>query len=393
VLCAVRWRLVAGLALAAVASGAAFAVTDRPWFWFWCALHVVPAAFDLKNLLDAAGRTRGEVALESLAAVLQVGLVAVWAAAGGERLETVAAISLACRIVYAAGAAIAIRRLPASATGAAPLSFRLSAVGVGQAVHELLATGDIALVAMAGGDVAAGYYAVAARFAAAALLPSAQLARLLLPHLLHAPDRGDARRTLATAQRATLWLTLPMVAGGFVVAESLCALSGSAFLASGPTLRVLLVAGLLQHVGWQFSHTLLAGGRDRAYAHGLAWPSLLHALLLVLIPVASTAEPTALALLAGAAALAAQLAYGLAGAGLVRAGAPPLRQLAGPAAAAVATAAAAWLPTPWLAQPLQLPVQLALGGAAFAAVLWRFELKGRVGRVGDGLATASGFVE
>jgi hypothetical protein len=38
-------------------------------------------------------------------------------------------------------------------------------------------------------------------------------------------------------------------------------------------------------------------------------------------------------------------------------------------------------------------VQLALGGAAFAAVLWRFELKGRVGRVGDGLATASGFVE
>lgn len=394
VLRAVRLRLFAGLALAAVAGAIAFATTERPWFWLWCALHVVPAAFDLKNLLDAAGRTRGEVTLETGAALLQVALVAGWAGLGGEQLEPLAAIGLVSRSVYALGAGFAIARLPAGPIPARlPLGFGLT--GLGQLAHELLAIGDVAVVALACGDRPAGYYAVAARIAAAALVPSAQLARLLLPHLLHAPGRGDARRALSTALAATLWLTLPMLAGGAVVADALCALTGDVFRASGDALRLLLLAGLCQHVGWQCSHALLAAGRDRAYAHGLAWPTALAALSVLAVPHLGVDEPAALATAAALAVLLAEAVYAAAGlaathrdrAAVAGAG------LTGPFAAACATAAAAALPGLWLAPAPALPIQLIAGALAFGLVLWRCELRGRLGRVGDGLATASGLFD
>ena len=57
---AVYMRLLTGLMLAIVATALAFTTSVRPWFWLLCAMHVVPAAFDLKNLVDAAGRTRSE---------------------------------------------------------------------------------------------------------------------------------------------------------------------------------------------------------------------------------------------------------------------------------------------------------------------------------------------
>lgn len=391
VLQAVRLRLCAGLALAAIAAAVAFAAAGQPWFWLLCALHVVPASFDLKNLLDAAGRTRGEVALEAGAALLQVALVAIWSGLGGEQLELLAAISLASRGVYALGAVFAIARLPA-ATAPARLSIGFGAVGLGQTAHELLTIGDIALVALVCGDRAAGHYAVAARFAVAALVPSTQLARLLLPHLLHAPLRGDSRRTLATALRATLWLTLPLFAGGAVVADALCAISGDAFRASGDALRLLLLAGVCQHVGWQCSHALLAAGRDRASAHGLAWPALLAALALPAAPLAAR-EPAALATAAALIVALAQAVYAGAGLATTRSERAARTGLGGPVAAALATALAAALPAVWLPAPAALPVQLAAGAAAFGVVLWRCELRGRLRRVGDGLATASGLAD
>ena len=61
-------RLTIGLVLATIAIAIGFCCSVRPWFWLLCALHVVPAAFDLKNLVDAAGRTRNEVLLDAIAA-------------------------------------------------------------------------------------------------------------------------------------------------------------------------------------------------------------------------------------------------------------------------------------------------------------------------------------
>lgn len=387
---AVNMRLFLGLVLAIVATTVGFAYSLRPWFWMLCALHVLPAAFDLKNLVDAAGRTRHEILLDATAAVLQVGLISIWALVDNQQLEVLAAISLACRVLYATGAMLQIRRLP----GEQPLHqprLGLSAVGAGQTAHELLAIGDIALIAFLCGDATAGYYAVAVRFAAAALVPSTQLARLLLPHLLHAEQLGDSVRTLGTAIRSTLWLTAPICAGGLVVADSLCALSGPEFALSGHVLRLLLFAGICQHVGWQCSHALLAGNRDRAYAHGLGWPAVLHAIALIGLLAIPAMNAAMSATLAATAAAAAQAIYLVNVLSALRVSSAFLRALAGPLLAAVTTAAAASLPTHWLPLPWQLPASIAAGATGFACVLWRFELRGRLGRVGDGLANASGF--
>ncbi|MCK5940587.1 MAG: hypothetical protein KAI24_01360 [Planctomycetes bacterium] len=387
---AVHLRLLVGVTLALVAAMLAFAGSSRPWFWLLCVLHVVPAAFDLKNLVDAAGRTRGEVGLDALAAVAQLALVGWWATGTAPRLEVLAGISLGCRGVYAAGAILAIRRLPFTREPShKPLG--LNPVGAGQTAHELLSIGDVALVALAAGDAAAGYYAVAVRFAAAAMLPSSQLARLLLPHLLHANRQGDARRTFATALRATLWLTAPVCAGGLVVAEGLCALSGAEFTTSGAVLRLLLFAGVCQQLGWQCSHALLAGSRDRAYANGLLWPAVLHTLALGSLWLLPELGGAALATVAATAAALAQAGYLCCGLWANHVGRAFARALPGPVVAAFATAGAAALPVDGLAPAWQLPARLLLGAGAFALALWLLELRGRLRNVGDGLASASGF--
>ncbi|MGK0154621.1 MAG: O-antigen/teichoic acid export membrane protein [Neolewinella sp.] len=387
---AVYMRLLLGLMLAILAVAIGFVSSVRPWFWLLCALHVVPAAFDLKNLVDAAGRTRSEVLLDSAAAVLQLVLIGVWALVDNQHLEVLAAISLACRCVYAAGAILQIRRLPLEhEPDQQPLG--ITAVGAGQTAHELLAIGDIALIALMCGDIAAGYYAVAVRFAAAALLPSTQLARLLLPHLLHAEQKGDSKKTFGTAMRATLWLTAPICAGGLVVADSLCALSGPEFAMSGHVLRLLLFAGICQHVGWQCSHSLLASQRDRSYAHGLGWPAVFQACALLALIAVPNMEAAMLATLAATAAAVAQAVYLVNGLSVLKVSHAFLRSLGGPLLAAAATAGAASLPVEWLAPQWQLPARICFGAAGYGIVLWLFELRGRLTQVGDGLATASGF--
>lgn len=388
---AVATRLRLGAALAAASATVAFVATAEPWFWTLWALQAVPAAFDLKNLLDAIGRTRGEVLLEAASSAAQFVLLLSWLCLPDHELWQAAAIVLACRTVYAVGAARLLRQLPRVAAAAPAANVARMPVAVAQTAHELLCLADVLLVALLLGDRVAGLYALASRFAAAALLPSAQLARLLLPHSLRAHRAGDAARTFVTALRVTLLTTAPMLAGGLVVAEGLCRLSGADFVAAAPTLRLLLLAGCLQHVGWQCSHALLAAHQDRAYAHGLGWPSALHLLLLLSTALASGPAP----MLALSAALAAALAQGTyAALGLVqtrqhRSG-EPLR-LARPFLIAVAVATAAALPMPLGPGVGRLAVQVAAGGAAFALLLWRTELRGRWQRLGDGLARASGF--
>ena len=62
-----------------------------------------------------------------------------------------------------------------------------------------------------------------------------------------------------------------------------------------------------------------------------------------------------------------------------------------PLAVAAATAVGAAFPGIWLDGPAALPTQLVAGGLAFAIALWCVELRGRIRRIGDGLAKASGF--
>ena len=386
---AVRARLLVGGTLLVPALGLAFATAAQPWFWTLCLLQVLPAAFDLKNLLDASGRTGREVGIETATAALQLLLVAGWLASGGDDLVPLAAIALGSRCLYAAGALRAIARLPRAAgprpAGALPRPSL--AVSLGQTAHELMATGDVWLVAQLFGQATAGLYATAVRLAAAALVPSAQLARLLLPHLLRATAAGDPRRTLHTALRSTAFATLPMLAGGAVVAAPLCGLCGAPFEAAAPALRLLLLAGCLQHLGWQCSHALFAAGRDVAYATGLLWPALLQALLLGAFAGFGDAAAAALAMLVAMTGYLAaglwQLRPALEGTGVALWWSPLL--------AAAATAAATLLPGLWCTGRLALVLQLAAGAGAFAAMLWHFELRGRHRRFGDGLAAASGF--
>jgi O-antigen/teichoic acid export membrane protein len=384
---AVRLRLAAGSLLLATVAAVAFATASEPWFWLLSAALVLPAAFDLKQLADAAGRGRGEVALETGIGVLQLGAVLVWSWQGGRDLTALAAIALACRTVYALRAWTTMRSLPATqATVTLP---RRPLVLLGQTLHELLALGDVWLVAVLLGEAAAGFYAFAQRFAVAALVPSTQLARLLLPHLLHATASGDPGRTLGTALRATALVTLPMLGGGAVAAEALCTFAGADFAPAAPILRLLLLAGCLQHLGWQCSHALLACHRDRAYANGLLWPALLHATLL-LATAACPVPPPAGAVLAGVAAVLASTAYLAASLHLL----PAVRLgtwMLGPAGVAAATAGATMAGAAVGPGLFGLAAQLAAGGIAFVAGVWLVELRGRWRHLGDGLVRASGF--
>ena len=74
---AVRRRLATATLLATAATAFVFVRTHDPWFWTLCLLQVLPAAFDMKALLDTSGRTRREVHLETATACLQlVGIAA-----------------------------------------------------------------------------------------------------------------------------------------------------------------------------------------------------------------------------------------------------------------------------------------------------------------------------
>jgi O-antigen/teichoic acid export membrane protein len=387
---AVRRRLLRAVALVGIVAALAFTTADRPWFWLLCALHAVPTAFDLKQMLDASGHTRREVHLELLAAAVQLGGTVACVSAGNPSLELLAAVIVASRCSYAGLAIVTVRHLPRSPRRA-PTELKPH-VAIGQLAHELMTIGDVPLCAFLLGDVTAGLYAQAVRFASAALLPSAQLTRLIAPHLLHAGADGDTSRTLATAMRTTLLVTLPMWAGGCVAAVALCRISGESFAAAAPALCLLLLAGCLQHLGWQCSTALLALHRERAFAHGFWWPALLQLGLLLLVHRAGIAEPASAALAAAAAALTAQAAYATTGmlltASLWRQRsellAMPLRLLA-------VTGIGAVLPLLWPDSLWRLLWQLALGGAAFLLGLWWWELRKRWRRLGDGLAAASGF--
>lgn len=391
-LAAMRQRFTRGLVLAAVVGALAAGSSDRPLFWWLCALQVLPAACDLKPLLDAAGRTRRDVGLETVVAGLQLAAMAWATLAAAPRLETLAAILLGCRLLHAAGAALAIARLPrGDVVASAGTPVRLP-VAIGQLAHELLAIGDIWLVAVALGDAAAGCYAVGVRLAAAALLPSAQLTRLLFPHVLHANHGGDATRALGTALRATLLVTLPVCAGGLAASAALVRLFGHGFADAQVVLVLLLAAGSLQHLGWQCSSTLLAAYRDRAYAHAFGWPALAQAAAIGLLPQFLWLGPGACAQLAALVAVAAQGAYATTALALTRA---VWRAHTGTwwhaAALAAVVGIATSAPLAVCDPTLHLPLQLAVGGIAFAGGLWWCELRGRWRRVGDGLAAASGF--
>jgi O-antigen/teichoic acid export membrane protein len=209
--------------------------------------------------------------------------------------------------------------------------------------------------------------------------------------LLHAEQKGDAKKTFGTAMRATLWLTAPICGGGLMVADSLCALSGPDFAVSGHVLRLLLFAGICQHVGWQCSHSLLASQRDRSYAHGLGWPAAFQACALIALVATPNMEAAMLATLAATAAAVAQALYLVNGLSTLQVSREFLRSLGGPLLAAATTAAAASLPVDWLTPAWQLPARICLGAAGYGIVLWLLELRGRFTQVGNGLATASGF--
>jgi O-antigen/teichoic acid export membrane protein len=208
---------------------------------------------------------------------------------------------------------------------------------------------------------------------------------------LHAGADGDAARTLATALRATLLITLPMLAGGTLAAEALAGLNGPAFVAAAPALALLLLAGCLQHLGWQCSHALLAMRRDTAYAHSLGWPAWLQFTNLALLPLLLPPDPALGATLAAAGAAVAQGVYAVTCLGDAAVVARARRSLEQPAAALPADRGRDRRPVVPGSRPLRLPLQLGAGAAAFGYGLWRLELRGRWARLGDGLATASGY--
>lgn len=361
-----------------------------PWFWTLSLVAALPAACDGKGLLDATGLARREVVLETTAALVQFAGVLWWAVAGDRELSVLAAIALGSRAWYALGVLAVVAKLPGDGLPAGlQLPRTTSLMAAGQAAHELVLAGEVWFVAQWFGPVAAGAYALAQRLGAAALVPAAQLARLLLPHLLRAPVGGDSAATTRAALRATAFAVLPVVAGGAVVAGPLCRWFGPEHAAAAAVLRWWLLGSGMMHLGWQCSHALLADRRDRAYALGLLLPALGQVCLWAML--AGDGAPLRAAV-GSAAAQAVYLAIGLLW--MTRAVRREWRRwLGAPLGAALATAAAAALPLlePGLEERAALLSQLVLGGLGGAAVVWWCELRGRWRRFGGGLVGASGF--
>jgi O-antigen/teichoic acid export membrane protein len=385
---AIRSRLAIGAALTAIAVAVAAGRGGATTFLVLCCLQTVPAAFDLKGLLDAVANARREVVLESSACVLQLALTLLWAANGGDGLAALAAIALLPRIGYAMGALPAMRRLPAGEhIGSWQLLRRCGLPGLSPSLSEVAIVGDVWLCAALAGDAAAGLYAVAQRLAGAASVPSAQLTRLLVPHLHRAAGDGDPARTTRTALRTVGICVLPLAAGGSAAAAGLCGLFGAGFVAAAPALQFALVAVAAQHLAWQGSHSLFALGRERAYAATLWLPTLAHAAGMLLL------APTLGAAGAGLSSALAQTAYFTAVFAVLRrsvrvdlAGAltTPLLLAAGTGAAAFAGLHAA-------NGAASLALALLAGGAAMIAGIWFGELRGRLRRLGAGLVAASRF--
>ncbi len=361
-----------------VAAGA-----DDPVPWCLGALLALPLAWDQKGLLDAAARTRREVALDSAATTLHFAGTLLLLAAGVDDLGALLAVQFAGRALYAAFAERTLRHLPgfASPPAARAILRQATLPTLTQTWTGLVQTGDVWLVRWLAGEAAAGLYAVAARIAATAALPGAQLARLLQPHNDRAAAAGCPGSTVARGLRGTGFAVLPFVAGGVVAAEPLCALFGDGFVAAAPALGLLLPATALLQFGWQHSQVLFAHGRMLAWAGSLWFGSALHLVALLLC------TPHLGAAGAGLAALLGNLAY-LACAhiaarrtlhvALLPALAPGALVGAGTAAAACATA------------PLGLVAQLVAGGLATAVGLYALELRHTWHRLGAGLAAGSG---
>lgn len=387
---AIRSRLWIGALLVGATAAAAGLTADEPWFWVMCALQAVPAAFELRQLLDVVDRTKAEVAIEALAGVGFLIAVAIAVVVDCRDPTVYVACHLLARGAYAVAAASLVARLPCrdSVPGTWQLIRCASGVSGAQTVCEAIGAGEVWLIAALGGESTAGLFAIAQRLVGAAAMPSQQLTRLLLPHLFSAGAGGDVGRTLRTALRATALATLPLAAGGAVVAAPLCALFGVEFGAAAPVLSLLLLATVLQHLGWQCSHAQFGCTRDLAYSRGL----MLQAVLLV-IGYALLVPPWQ-ATGAGIAAVLAQaiyLTFGLAtmGSRILTDAAVWLRPAAGVAVATAAATAIAGIgntPPGW-----RLFAQLAAGGGAFLLGLWLVELRRRGHRLGEGLVQASGF--
>jgi hypothetical protein len=173
-----------------------------------------------------------------------------------------------------------------------------------------------------------------------------------------------------------------MLAGGTLAPQALASLNGPAFAAAAPALALLLLAGCLQHLGWQCSHALLAMRRDTAYAHSLGWPAWLQFGNLALLPLvlppdpALGGDPRRRGGHGGPGRLRVALSRPDAtacGACATTSGSCPLTAIAAATGAATPCRSAICRSRERCCCPCS-----SLGGAAaFALRLWRFELRGR----------------
>lgn len=366
----------AGLAAAAVVADAS------PGFFCLCALLVPLSVFDLKQLADALGRADREVGIETMATLAQVALTALALQLGGGR-EALALALVASRGLYAVLAWRWLATLPAG-HGHPPALAHAGALGLAQLAYELVFSAPVVVVRTLVGADAAGLMAAAQRIVLAAETPARLLARLLLPHLVHAGRRGDAGATLERAVRASAHVVLPIAAGGWVMAEPLLALlSGPAYAAAAWALRWQLVAAVVVGTLSHHAQAVIARGSLRPYFTAVA-----AGIALALGLGAATVEPFGATGVAFAGA-AAQLVAALVCAVALHRRVPfavvgPWRR---PALHAALVAAAALLGARWGAA-----AQLGLGAVAFGLGLFLLEMRGRVGQLGSGLQRASGFM-
>lgn len=377
-------RLRRALLVTAAFAGGVGLCSTSPTFLLVCAALIPLSTFDMKQLADALGRAGVEVRFETTATCAYVALTALVLACDGG-LAALAAALLASRGLYA----ILAWRWLTGLTGvaAAPAAWNLrhaGALGAAQLGFELVFSSQVVVLRALLGADAAGSMAAAQRIVLAVETPVRLLARLLLPHLMHASRHGDAGATLERAVRASAHMVLPLAAGGFVVAEPLLALlSGPTYVAAAWALRWQLVASVVVGTMSHYGQALVAHGRVRPYLTAVAVGIALD-VGLTLATVWSFGATGA----AFAAAVALATAAFICLAALRRA--VPLSALRPwrlPALHALLVAAAAGG-----AASGGVTVQLGAGALAFALGLFWLELRGRTRQVGAGLQRSSGFM-
>ena len=232
------------------------------------AASALPLSVDIQSALDATRRFPAEALLRLLRTlVFAVPLVVISLLHESLDVTTVAAAFLVAAVAYVAGGFMALP--PATPTQPFParsLLRQARAVMWAAVMMQALDSTGLFLLERISGDHEVGLFGVAQRFHVVALLVPTAAGRVLYPALCRAFQAGRGESVAEDQIRVMTFLVVPPCILGILLSGTALSLFPAAFAASEPSLWILLVAAMTSGPCSVLATSLIAAGRNRAFA-------------------------------------------------------------------------------------------------------------------------------